>query len=203
MLIPVSNFGTAISHLNDTLQLWCWDPEYVFKHHVGINRWNFLLESMQNLSDNITSINPKSKLHVVRGKPQTILPAVFKTWKITHLVFEKDPSAYGKIRDESIQALAKASGVEVLSVNGHTLYDPAELHKHHGKKPITTAAALLNAAKKCEKPQRPQPIPKSLPDPGDLDLSALRRKDHPVNKDVDLNGHLRENDVSCYGKPFK
>ena len=51
---------------------------------------------MQDVSTSITKINPKSQLFVVRGPPTTILPALFKEWGITHLVFELDHDPYTK-----------------------------------------------------------------------------------------------------------
>lgn len=78
-------------------------PHYVFSQRVGPNRWQFLLvaapphvsirsdasrlDSMQDLSKSISKVNPKSKLFVVRGPPATMLPALFKQWGITDIVW--------------------------------------------------------------------------------------------------------------------
>jgi deoxyribodipyrimidine photolyase len=43
---------------------------------------------MNDLSQSLTRINDKSKLLVVRGSPYTVLPKLFRDWKITHLVYE-------------------------------------------------------------------------------------------------------------------
>ncbi|CCO26431.1 cryptochrome [Rhizoctonia solani AG-1 IB] len=59
--------------------VWCWDPEYVYSHRVGVNRFNFLIESMNDLSQSLTRINDKSKLLV-----------------ITHLVYELDTGGYAQ-----------------------------------------------------------------------------------------------------------
>ena len=96
--------------------VWCWDPNYVYKHRVGINRFRFLLESMSALSSNITSTQANSQLLVVRGEPTELLPELWKRWDITHLVIEKDPSAYGRRRDALILEAAKKSKVEVVAV---------------------------------------------------------------------------------------
>ena len=70
--------------------LFCFDPHYVYEQRVGVNRFQFLLDSLEELSDNISKLNSKSQLFVVRGSPVQMLPYLFKKWKITHLVFEKD-----------------------------------------------------------------------------------------------------------------
>jgi deoxyribodipyrimidine photolyase len=62
---------------------------YVWKHKVGVNRWQFLLESMQDVSDSLKRVNEKQRLHVLRGSPEEVLPVVWKDWGITHMVFEK------------------------------------------------------------------------------------------------------------------
>lgn len=53
-----------------------------------MNRFNFLIESMNDLSRSLTRLNNESKLLVVRGSPYTLLPELWKTWGITHLVYE-------------------------------------------------------------------------------------------------------------------
>lgn len=62
---------------------------YVWKHKVGVNRWQFLLESMRDLSDSLHRLNEKQRLHVLRGAPEEVLPLVWRDWGITHMVFEK------------------------------------------------------------------------------------------------------------------
>ncbi|KAL8643624.1 MAG: hypothetical protein Q9226_008234 [Calogaya cf. arnoldii] len=88
------------------------------------------------LSTSISKLNKKSKLFVIREAPQTVLPKLFKAWKITHLVFERDTDPYAKERDAKVIDLARESGVEVVATrHGRTLYDPDDLVKAHGGKP--------------------------------------------------------------------
>jgi cryptochrome len=103
--------------------IFCFDPRYAYSQLVGVNRWQFLLDSLQNLSDNLTKTNPATQLFVVRGPPTTILPALFKAWRITHLCFEEDDDEYTMERDREVVEAAKAAGVEVVSKLGHTLWD--------------------------------------------------------------------------------
>jgi len=87
------------------------------------------------LSTSITKLNAKSKLFVVREAPQTVLRKLFKSWKISHLVFEKDTDAYARERDKQVIQLAKDAGVQVIVRVGRTLYDPDDLVKANGGKP--------------------------------------------------------------------
>jgi hypothetical protein len=71
-----------------------------------------------------TKLNPKQKLHLIHEAPQTVLSKLFRLWKITHLVFEKDAHAYARDRNAEITKFAKEAGVEVIIYMGRTLYDP-------------------------------------------------------------------------------
>lgn len=64
-----------------------------------------------------------------------MLVKLFKAWRISHLVFEKDTDAYARDRDEDIINQAKDAGVEVIVKMGRTLYDTDELVKKNGGKP--------------------------------------------------------------------
>ncbi|KAG8731849.1 hypothetical protein FRC12_019528 [Ceratobasidium sp. 428] len=178
--------------------VWCWDPEYVFAHRVGVNRFNFLIESMNDLSQNLTKINKQSKLLVVRGSPYTILPALWKKWKITHLVYEIDTGGYAQERDRRVRELAAEAGIEVVTALGHSLYDPALILEKNGGKATTTITQWQKAAGKLGSVPRPFPTPKSIPSPGDLELGPMKRTDHPVDRPHDLNKAMRVGPVTCF-----
>lgn len=201
--------------------VWCWDPNYVYKHRVGISRFRFLLESMTALSEQITRTQANSQLLVVRGEPTELLPELWKRWKITHLVIEKDPSAYGRRRDELILAAAKKTNVEVVAVQGHHLYDPEEVTKHNKGKPIMAISTLQKVIADMAEIPKPLDAPDHLPLPT-LDgskttklqelLSELARsleglphysgkgREGPASLDLNSTelGGQRDKDVTCY-----
>lgn len=78
------------------IPLFSFDPSYVYAKIVGPNRWQFLLDSLVDTSKRITAINPKSKLHVIRGPPKTVIAALFKTCGITDLVFVSQTQNWNK-----------------------------------------------------------------------------------------------------------
>jgi cryptochrome len=175
--------------------IWTWDPHYVYRARVGPNRWQFLLDSQNDLSKSITKLNPKSKLFLIREAPQTLLPKLFKAWNITHLVFEKDTDAYARERDDVVKGLAKKAGVEVIVRTGRTLYDPDELvAKNHGK-PTMSISQVQAAGAKIGEVARPIPAPTSLPDPGDTKLDF--EQERPGQK-PDLNAIQRDGDENSY-----
>lgn len=177
--------------------VWCWDPHYVYRARVGPNRFQFLIDCQNDLSESITKLNEKSKLFVLREGGTTVLPKLFKAWKITHLVFEKDTDSYAKERDAEVMALAKKAGVEVIVKSGRTLWDSDEVVKAHNGKPTMSIQQLQAAGAKVGEIAKPLPTPKSLPDPGELDLSFEQRK--PASK-PDFNEHFRDSEEQTYDK---
>ncbi|KDE04854.1 hypothetical protein MVLG_04714 [Microbotryum lychnidis-dioicae p1A1 Lamole] len=178
--------------------VWTWDPHYVYSQSVGENRWQFLLDSMKDVSESITKINKKSQLFVVRGPPTTVLPALFKQWKITDIVWEKDDDPYTQSRDASVRGLATQAGINVHTVLGHTLWDSEELIKAHGTathfpRTLQGFQKLLTSA---TTPSKPIDAPKKLPDPGPTDLKDLEenKKAHDVStwRKGDVNHESRK-----------
>lgn len=100
------------------------------------------LDCQSDLSASITKLNHKSKLLVVREAPQTVLVKLFRAWKISHLVFEKDTDAYARSRDEHVMEIAKQAGVKVITKVGRTLYDPDELVRANGGKPTMSISQV-------------------------------------------------------------
>ncbi|KTG36742.1 hypothetical protein cypCar_00009625 [Cyprinus carpio] len=98
------------------------DPWFAGSANVGINRWRFLLESLEDLDTSLRKLN--SRLFVVRGQPADVFPRLFKEWNVTRLTFEYDSEPYGKERDAAIIKMAQEYGVETLVRNTHTLYSP-------------------------------------------------------------------------------
>ena len=100
------------------------------------------LDCQSDVSASITKLNPNSKLHVIREAPQTLLPKLFKAWRVTHLVFEKDTDAYAQERDKVVHKMAQEAGVEVVIGVGRTLYDSDELVTANGGKPTMSISQV-------------------------------------------------------------
>ncbi|KAK5018682.1 FAD binding domain of DNA photolyase-domain-containing protein [Cryomyces antarcticus] len=169
--------------------VWTWDPHYVYRARVGPNRFQFLLDCQNDLSASLTKLNPKQKLLLLREAPQTLFPKLFKAWRISHLVFEKDTDAYAKDRDETVTRLAREAGVEIVVRMGRTLYDPDELVKKCKGKPTMSVTMVQNAGKQIGAIPRPTPAPTSLPDPGDtpLDFEQEQPAQQPDINDIHRN----------------
>lgn len=149
------------------------------------------LDCQNDLSASITKLNKKSKLFVLREGPQTLFPRLFKAWKVTHLVFEKDTDAYARDRDDAVIASAKAAGVEVVIRPGRTLWDSDDIVRANGNKPTMTIAQLQAAGKKLGDVAAPLDAPTSLPDPGPTPVDELAREREEPPSDPDLNARWR------------
>lgn len=118
-----------------------------------------------------------SGLHLIRKVPQTVFPKLFKLWKITHLVFEKDTDAYARDRDAEATKLAKEAGVEVIIRTRRTLYDPDKIVKRNGNKLTMSMSQVQKVASTLGEPTKPLRAPTSLPDLREVDLSSI---DHEI-----------------------
>ncbi|KAF5020763.1 hypothetical protein F66182_7223 [Fusarium sp. NRRL 66182] len=184
----------------DPAVLWpifTWDPHYVYRARGGLNRWQFLLDCQNDLSNSITKANPKSKLFVLREAPQTLFPKLFKAWKATHLVFEKDTDSYGRERDNIVAQAAKDAGVEVIIRSGRTLWDSDQIVEKHGGKPTMSINQLQTAASKLGEVRKSIPAPKHLPDPGEMPVDF--EQDEPETK-PDFNSDYRTAKDKAYAE---
>eukprot|EP00466_Bigelowiella_natans_P001787 jgi/Bigna1/58130/fgenesh1_pm.55_\ len=102
------------------------DPHFAKPDVVGLNRYNFLLESLTDIDMQLRE-KYKSRLYVVQGKPDKVLPRLFKEWNVTRMTWEFDTEPYARIRDKQIHELAKEASVETATHTSHTLYDPEEM----------------------------------------------------------------------------
>lgn len=112
------------------------DPWFAGSSNVGINKWRFLLQCLEDLDRNLRKLN--SRLFVIRGQPADALPKLFKEWGTTCLTFEEDPEPFGKVRDHNISEMCKELGIEVISAVSHTLYKLERIiEKNGGRAPLT------------------------------------------------------------------
>ncbi|KAI0603504.1 DNA photolyase [Biscogniauxia sp. FL1348] len=182
----------------DPAVLWpifTWDPHYVYRVKVGVNRWQYLLDCQSDLSASIEKRNPKSKLFVLREAPQTLFPKLFKAWNVTHLVFEKDTDSYARERDRVIIDLAKKAGVEVITRYGRTLWDSDEVVAKNGGKPTMSITQLQAAGHKVGVIPKPIPAPDHLPNPGEMPVDFDQDK---PDTDPDLNASHRVKGERAY-----
>lgn len=97
------------------------DPWFVQNARVGPNRWRFLVQTLQDLDQNLRKIG--SRLFLVKGKPLETFEKLFKDWNVKKLTFEVDIEPYSKERDEQVTRLAEKHSVTVVTKVSHTIFD--------------------------------------------------------------------------------
>ncbi|XP_063800391.1 cryptochrome-2 isoform X2 [Pseudophryne corroboree] len=153
-------------HDNPSLQAAVWgsrcvrcvyilDPWFAASSSGGVNRWRFLLQSLEDLDCSLRKLG--SRLFVVRGQPADVFPRLFKEWGVNRLTFEYDSEPFGKERDAAIMKLAKEAGVEVIVKNSHTLYNLDKIIQLNGNSPPLTYKRFQAIISRMELPRRPVP----------------------------------------------
>jgi len=145
----------ALAGAQHVTPVFCLDPWFMHESRVGINRYQFLLEALQDLDASLKARG--SQLVLLRGPPVETIAQACKDFGITRLCWEADTEPYAIKRDTEVKAAAEAAGITVASPVGHTLYDSAELIKLAGMKMPTTMQGFQALAKKAGPP--PQPLP--------------------------------------------
>nr|CAD7431886.1 unnamed protein product [Timema monikensis] len=131
------------------------DPWFAGSSNVGINKWRFLLQSLEDLDHSLRKLN--SRLFVIRGQPADALPKLFKEWGTTNLTFEEDPEPFGRVRDKNIMSMCRAMSISVISRVSHTLYQLERIiNKNGGKAPLTYHQfQTVIASMECPPPAEP------------------------------------------------
>uniref|UniRef100_A0A3Q2CTR6 Cryptochrome circadian regulator 2 n=1 Tax=Cyprinodon variegatus TaxID=28743 RepID=A0A3Q2CTR6_CYPVA len=143
----------ALSGADTVRCVYVLDPWFAGAANVGINRWRFLLESLEDLDNSLKKLN--SRLFVVRGQPTEVFPRLFKEWNVTRLTFEYDPEPYGKERDAAIIKMAQEFGVEAVVRNSHTLYNLDRIIEMNNNNPPLTFKRFQTIVSRLELPRRP------------------------------------------------
>lgn len=142
--------------------VFCLDPWFISSERVGINRLQFLLDSLADLDNSLQARG--SKLILLRGNPTELLPRVMREWGVTKLCFEFDTEPYALKRDAAMKQAAAEAGIHVVCPVGHTLWDPAALVERNGGSPPLTYKAFEKLVKAVGPPPAPLvDAPEQLP----------------------------------------
>ncbi len=110
------------------LPLFIFDGETAGTKVCGFNRFQFLLECLKDLDDQLRSVG--SKLFLARGKPKEVFDAVHSGVEggVEALCFEQDCEPIWKERDEGAKKWCEDNKVEWVERVGHTLWNPFEVY---------------------------------------------------------------------------
>lgn len=165
------------------LSVFILDPWFANPERVGAVRFRFLLECLKvhwiglnaMREDLVSRKSPaqdldmslrerRSRLIVLRGKPDHVLPRAWAHWGAQVLTFEVDTEPYAQARDSSIREAAERDGVRVESPVGHTLYElPKLLKAAGGRMPVAYTAFQTLLGRVGPPPPPCEDLPSSLP----------------------------------------
>uniref|UniRef100_A0A3Q4GYB4 Cryptochrome circadian regulator 2 n=1 Tax=Neolamprologus brichardi TaxID=32507 RepID=A0A3Q4GYB4_NEOBR len=132
------------------------DPFFAGAANVGINRWRFLLEALEDLDSSLKKLN--SRLFVVRGQPTDVFPRLFKEWNVTRLTFEYDPEPYGKERDVALKlSSCELKYVAVCYSNFLPFLFCYRIIEMNNNSPPLTFKRFQTIVSRLELPRRPLP----------------------------------------------
>ena len=114
----------ALNHARKVYPVFCIDPHFAKPEYVGVNRYNFLLECLHDLDIQLRERG--SRLFVLRGKPEIVIPETAMRWGAQLVTFESDTEPYAKRRDKTVCEQLRSQGVKIFSSSSHLLTDPEE-----------------------------------------------------------------------------
>ncbi|KAM4047736.1 cryptochrome-1-like isoform 1-T2 [Anomaloglossus baeobatrachus] len=104
--------------------------------NIGSNRWNFLLQSIEDLHCNLQKLN--SCLFVIRGDYKKVLRDYVQKWNITQVTIDLEIEPYYREMDDTLKAMGHELGFQLLSLVSHTLYDVRRIiDMNCGQAPLT------------------------------------------------------------------
>lgn len=125
-VIPVFIFDeTILSKLNDKTDA----------------RVSFIYEQIKSLKQELQALG--SDLLVLYGKPDQIWNALFESYSIRQLYYNRDYESYALHRDSHINELAQSKNIPCFSFKDHVLFEKAECLKEDGN-PYTVFTAYKN-----------------------------------------------------------
>lgn len=162
------------------------DPFFANPDYVGVNRYSFLLQSLDDLDHSLRKLG--SRLYVVLGKPLEQLPRLVGLWRVSLLTFESDIEPYALKRDDEVTTALQDVGVQVSQHTSHTLFPPQKyVQANGGSAPNVYGAFVRVFAGLGEAPREPVERPSTIPGVVDNDdmynvpsLTAMGYKELPT-----------------------
>ncbi|NWH40552.1 CRY1 protein, partial [Chloropsis hardwickii] len=121
--------------------------------HIGALRWNFLLQSLEDLHKNLGQLG--SCLLVIEGEYEIVLRDHIQKWNITQVTLDAEMEPFYKEMEANIQRLGAEMGFKVLSLVSHSLYDTQRILDLNGGSPPLTYKRFLHILSLLGDPQVP------------------------------------------------
>lgn len=151
--------------------VFCIDPHFAKPHIVGVNRYNFLLQTLHDLDNNLRRLG--SRLFILKGKPEEQLMAAISRWEIDQVTFEADSEPYAKFRDATVCEKLRSKGIQVKAFYTHTLHNLERYVAHSKGSTPSTYQAFMKLFESCGPVRADIAPPSSLPPVNEEDLQDV------------------------------
>lgn len=112
--------------------------------NVGYNRMRFLLDSLQDIDDQIQTLTEgRGRLLLFEGKPEHIFRRLHEQLRLHKICLEQDCEPIWNHRDETIRSLCHELGIEFVEKVSHTLWNPQSVIETNGGIPPLTYQMFL------------------------------------------------------------
>lgn len=149
----------ACKHSTQLYPIFIIDPWFANPEIVGVNRYAFLLESLQDLDDSLKSMG--SRLFVIKGKPEEVLPSLIKDWDINLLTFESDTEPYAVARDSNITKILQEQTkgkIKIFTFASHTIFNTHQYIAASKNKLVKTYQSFGQLFASLGPPRQPFPV---------------------------------------------
>lgn len=133
--------------------IFIFDGESAGTKNVGYNRMRFLLESLQDLDNQLRAYG--GRLYMFKGSPKEIFQLMHEKLSLQKICFEQDCEPIWRQRDDSVKDYCQDVGIECIEKVSHTLWDPKEVISTNGGIPPLTYQMFLHTVSVIGDPPRP------------------------------------------------
>ena len=123
----------------------------------NVNRLRFLLECLHDLHEQLRGLG--LNLYVIQGQTTSALYTLMEEWNVVHLTYQRSHEPHSENEEKTINEMAASKGIKVETFHGHTLYNPLDLLKANGEKPVMNLKDFRALISKVQSPDLPIPAP--------------------------------------------
>ncbi len=121
---------TAINQSDEIIPIYCLDEKHFGEGDFGFKKMNyfrfkFLIESLQNLDENLRKIG--SGLLLLKGKPEIEIPLIVKKYGVTHVYSKKEVAFEEKQTEKAVELEIWKLHCKLETLSTSTLYHAEDL----------------------------------------------------------------------------
>lgn len=172
----------CMENADTVLPVFILDKWHSNPQNVGDVRFEFIMQSLRNLDENLRKSGIKSGLIFVRGEPEKVLPKIWDAAEIKAIGFDdsEEPEKHCRQIDEDVTELAHKANVEVHNEPAHWMHPPGlyEQRLNGGDVP-TNMSGFETLFSRCGDVRKPIDAPSKIPfaeDEGRKAIDAIKDK---------------------------